>query len=88
MFLKISQNLQENTYVKFTLLMMLQAPPANLSKIEHLWTTAFRIETTILILLQHISKFQKQPPEVLCKKSCSQKFRKVHRKTPVPETLS
>ena len=26
-------------------------------------------------------------PEVFCKKKCSQKFRKIHRKTPVPETL-
>ena len=31
--------------------------------------------------------FQKQPSEVLCKKLCSQKFRKIHRKTPVPESL-
>ena len=30
---------------------------------------------------------QKQPPEVFCKKRCSQKFRKIHRKTPVPESL-
>ena len=27
-------------------------------------------------------------PEVFCKKSCSQKFRRIHRKTPVRETLS
>ena len=26
---------------------------------------------------------QKQPPEVFCEKRCSQKFRKIHRKTPV-----
>ena len=30
---------------------------------------------------------QKQPPEVFCKKRCSYKFRKIHRKTPVPECL-
>ena len=30
---------------------------------------------------------QKQPPEVFCKKRCSLKFRKIHRKTPVPESL-
>ena len=29
--------------------------------------------------------FQKQPPEVFCKKSCSYKFHKIHRKTSVPE---
>ena len=27
---------------------------------------------------------QKEPPDVFYKKSCSRKFRKVHRKTPVP----
>ena len=30
---------------------------------------------------------QKQPPEAFCKKMCSWKFHKVHRKTPVPEAF-
>ena len=30
---------------------------------------------------------QKQPPEAFCKKICSWKFHKIHRKTPVPETF-
>ena len=30
---------------------------------------------------------QKQPPEVFCKKMCSWKFHKIHRKTPVPEAF-
>ena len=30
---------------------------------------------------------QKQPPETFHKKMCSWKFHKIHRKTPVPETL-
>ena len=30
---------------------------------------------------------QKQPPEVFCKKKCSQRLRKIRRKTPVPESL-
>ena len=30
---------------------------------------------------------QQQPPEVFCKKRCLYKFRKIHRKTPVPESL-
>ena len=30
---------------------------------------------------------QKQPPQVFCKKRCSQKFRKFHRKKPVMESL-
>ena len=40
-----------------------------------------------LLTLSLQNNFQKQPPEVFCKKRCSQKFRKIHRKTPVPETL-
>ena len=31
--------------------------------------------------------FQRQPSEVFCKKKYSWKFRKIHRKTPVPESL-
>ena len=34
-----------------------------------------------------ISDMQKQPPEVFCKKICSLKFHKIHRKTPVSESL-
>ena len=34
-----------------------------------------------------VSINQKQPSEVFCKKSCSQKFRKIHMETPVPESL-
>ena len=30
---------------------------------------------------------QKQPPEVFCNNRCSQKYRKIYRKTPVPESL-
>ena len=30
---------------------------------------------------------QKQPPEVFYEKRCSEKFRKIHRKTLVPESL-
>ena len=30
---------------------------------------------------------QKQPPEVFCRKMCSWKFHKIHRKTPVPEAF-
>ena len=30
---------------------------------------------------------RKQPPEAFCKKMCSWKFHKTHRKTPVPETF-
>ena len=30
---------------------------------------------------------QKQSPEAFCKKMCSWKFHKIHRKTPVPEAF-
>ena len=30
---------------------------------------------------------QKQPPEMFCKKRCSQKFSRIYTKTPVPESL-
>ena len=30
---------------------------------------------------------KKQPPKAFCKKRCSQKFHKIHRKTPVPESF-
>ena len=39
------------------------------------------------MVIMIIAKLRKQPPEVLCKKRCSQKFHKIHRKTPVPKSL-
>ena len=33
-------------------------------------------------------KFQQQPREVFYEKSCFKKFRKIHRKTPVPDLFS
>ena len=41
-------------------------------------------DETIDLALKYLR--QKQPPEVFCKKRCSQKFHKIHRKTPVPES--
>ena len=38
-------------------------------------------------VITHLDLIQKQPPEVFCKKRCSQKFHKIHKKTPVPESL-
>ena len=35
----------------------------------------------------HMTYLKKQPPEVFCKKRCSHKLRKIHRKTSVPESL-
>ena len=35
----------------------------------------------------NINSSQKQPSELFCKKRCSYKFHKLHRKTPVPGSL-
>ena len=35
----------------------------------------------------NLFKIQKQPPEVFYEERCSYKFHKIHRKTPVPESL-
>ena len=43
------------------------------------WKPYFHISQT--------SSIQKQPPEVFCERRCSWKFRKIHRKTPAPESL-
>ena len=46
--------------------------------------------TNLVIIYKVLMKFcneQKQPPEVFCEKRCSWKFHKIHRKTPVPESL-
>ena len=39
------------------------------------------------IYISSLALIQKQPAEVFCKKRCSQKFRKIHREAPVPESL-
>ena len=39
------------------------------------------------LIMVNLPTFEKQPLEVLCKKRCSEKFRKNHRKTPVPESF-
>ena len=46
------------------------------------------IPTHLLSMRMSSTKVQKQPPEVLCKKKCSYKIRKIHCKTPVPESLN
>ena len=40
-----------------------------------------------LLLKSYQSNLQEQPPELFCKSRCSQKFCKIHRKKPVPESL-
>ena len=41
----------------------------------------------ILVKLQGKAKSRSSCPEVLCKNRCFYKFRKIHRKTPVPVSL-
>ena len=41
----------------------------------------------VAVIFGEILFSQKQPPEELYKKGCSLKFRKIHRKTPEPESL-
>ena len=48
--------------------------------------------TPIIVLIWnkervHVRYFQKQPQDLFCKKRCSHKFRKFHRKIPVLESL-
>ena len=45
---------------------------------------AVPLKVTHYLLNQEI---EKQPPEMFFKKRCSKKFRKIHRKTPVPGSL-
>ena len=42
---------------------------------------------SLFLCLKIRSPFQKQLTELFCKKSCSQKFCKIHRKTPVHQSL-
>ena len=41
----------------------------------------------VLACSAHLTICQKLPPEVFCKKRCSKKFCKIHKKTPEPEPL-
>ena len=45
----------------------------------------FRARSSKTVKCRFTLKCQKQLPEVFCKKRCSEKFRKIHRKTHVPE---
>ena len=47
----------------------------------------FRARSSKTVKCRFTLKCQKQLPEVFCKKRCSEKFRKIHRKTHVPEPL-
>ena len=49
---------------------------------KSLWQSPFQSK-----LLTFTWKFQKQSPEVFCKKRCSWDFHKIYKKTPVPESL-
>ena len=46
------------------------------------------LKVNVVIMKKPISrKAQKQPPKLICKNSCSEKFCNIHRKAPVVESL-
>ena len=51
------------------------------------FTLSLRPRFSSFLSLDSFCTHPKQPPEVFCKKRRSQKFRKIHRKTPVLEPL-
>ena len=51
------------------------------------YSLALLIVGNKIIMIVILLNIEKQPPEVFFKKRCSQKFFKIHRKTPVPESL-
>ena len=55
------------------------------SILKYFWV--FIKQKYLTCISQKHKQFLKQPTEVLCKKRSSEKFRKLHRKTPVPESL-
>ena len=60
-------------FFKFSLDLLLSVPPQTAAE--------------IYFLMNQVFDAQKQPPEAFCKKGCSWKFDKFHRKTPVLESL-
>ena len=42
----------------------------------------------IFTFISRMLEFKKQPPEVFCKKRCSHRFCKIHRKTPLAQVFS
>ena len=47
---------------------------------------ALKSPYSFFLIQRRTQDFSKQPPDVLCKQKCSQKFRKIHRKALAPET--
>ena len=67
----------------FSFLCNITARFGSLWRKSKVWNPLFELES-VFRTLSNIY-YQKQPPQVFCKKRCPQKFRKIHRKTPVPE---
>ena len=64
----------------------------NLTSMNIFFTIDHKKSQVFFVLVKRKPKpvsmnINKQPSEVFCKKKCSQKFRKIHRKTPVSEFL-
>ena len=92
MFLEILLNSQENTCARFSFLIKLQAWGLILLSIINAIEefNAFFPTSKFIWYCESsvISYIQKQPAEVFRKKRCSLKFRKIHRKTSVPESAA
>ena len=56
-------------------------------QIENIYRKTNQKENAFLRVTLYVIISQKQPQEVFCKKRCSKKFCKIHRKTPAPESL-
>ena len=54
---------------------------------KHFLKTIYHLRIPINFVVSCVLFLQKQPPELFCKKRCSEKFRKIHEKTPVAGSL-
>ena len=54
---------------------------------KHFLKTIYRLRIPINFVVSCVLFLQKQPPELFCKKRRSEKFRKIHEKTPVAGSL-
>ena len=50
-------------------------------------TDIFFLVASIALVTNNCQSYRKKPPEVFCKRRCSETFCKIHRKTPVLESL-
>ena len=86
----ITADLTIFNYFSFSYMFFIKPNSKNIVKLSvrcHQTYFLFRNSRLEVICIKQTFTCIKQPPKVFCKKRCSQKFRKIHRKTPVPESL-